>query len=117
MRCGLPWLKRKKAAVAAFSSHCAESASSGGLGAAVAELLAEFLNTASGVDDLVLAGEERMRFSGNLDLHERIVLALEIDRVTGLNRGTGDEFEIAGQVVENDFAIVWVNAFFHNCLI
>src|SRR5689334_18127284 len=45
-----------------------------GLRADRTELLAEFLDATGGVDDLVLAGKERVRFSRHLDLDQRVFL-------------------------------------------
>ena len=88
----------------------------GSLGADGAELLTEFLDAASGVDDLVLAGEERVRFSGHLDLDERVVFAFVVDHLFGLDGRTGHEFEVAGEVVEHDFTVIWMGISFHYCL-
>ena len=77
------------------------------------KLLAEFLDATGGVDDLVLAGVERVRFSRYLDLHERVFRAFVGDLFTGLDGRTGDEFEVARQVVEHNIAVIWVDIFTH----
>src|ERR1700712_2765231 len=77
------------------------------------EFLTELLDAASGVDDLVLAGEERVRFSRHLDLDQWVLLAFEFGRFAGVDGRTGDEFEIAGQVVEDDFAVIRMDIGFH----
>jgi hypothetical protein len=64
----------------------------------------------------VLAGVERVRFSRNLDLHQWVVFTVVVDGFAGLDGRTGDEFEIARQVVENNFAVFWVTFWFHFCL-
>src|SRR5476649_2042419 len=84
-----------------------------GLRANCAEFLAEFLNAASGVDDFVLAGVERVRFSRHLDLDQRVFLTFVFNFFAGLDGRTGDEFEIARQVVENNFAVFWMGIELH----
>jgi hypothetical protein len=106
----------KKAAVAAFLKRIGSLTCDLRFGTASAELLAEFFNAAGGIDDLVFAGVERVRFSGNLDLHERICFTFELDGFASVDGRTGNEFEIAGQIVEHDFAIFRVSIFFHACL-
>src|SRR5690606_30960391 len=106
----------KKAAVAAFLQKAGRSAGSRRTRTDFAELLAEFLDATCGIHDLVLTRVERMGFSRHLQLDQRIFLAFEIDGVLGLDGGAGNEFEIAGKVVEYDFAIIRVDAFFHDVL-
>src|SRR5471030_2478298 len=84
-----------------------------GLRANCAEFLAEFLNAASGVDDLVLAGVERVRFSRHLDLDQRVFFTVVLDLFAGLDGRTGNEFEVARQVVEHNFAVFWMDFWFH----
>jgi hypothetical protein len=111
----------KKAASGCFFSGAREGRSvrgeltrgDGSLGTDGTEFLAEFLNAASGVDDFVLTGEEWVRFSRHLDLDQRVFFALVFNFFAGLDGRTGDEFEVAGQIVEHDFAVVWVNFWFH----
>jgi hypothetical protein len=86
------------------------------LGTAGTELLAEFFNAASGVNDLVLTSKERMGFRRYFELDEGVILAFEINGFAGLDGGTGNEFEVVGHVLEYDFAVIRVNAFFHDFL-
>src|SRR5690606_5496341 len=46
-------------------------------------------------------------------LHQRIFLAVDRDLVLGLDRGAGDELEVVGHVLEHDFTVFGVDAFFH----
>ena len=84
-----------------------------GLGTDFAELLAEFFHATGGVDDLVLAGEEWVRFGGNLDLHQWVLFTFVGRGVAGLDGRAGDELEVAGHVVEQDFAVIWMGISFH----
>jgi hypothetical protein len=109
--------KQKKAAAAAFLKRAIElSICDRSLGTDSAEFLAELVNAASGVDDFVLTGVERMRFRRNFNLHQRIFFTFVSDVFASLDCRTGDELEIVRNVVEQDFAVIWVNAVFHNCL-
>jgi hypothetical protein len=87
-----------------------------GLGADLAELLAELIDATSGIDDLVLARVERVRLGRYFDFHQRIILTLEVDGLAGLYRGAGYELEVARQVVHNNFTVIRMDAFFHYSL-
>ena len=56
--------------------------------------LIELVNAAGGVDDLGLAGVEGMRSVGNLNLHEGVLNAFDLDRLLGVDARTGDEYII-----------------------
>src|SRR5450830_282266 len=77
------------------------------------EFLTELLDATSGVDDFVFAGVERVRFSRNLDLYQWVFFTVVGDFFAGLDGRTGNEFEIARQVVENNFAVIWMDIGFH----
>jgi hypothetical protein len=120
------WPKAKKAAEAAFSL-VAEAASFAAQRQKSAccdcrfrtngtELLTELLDATSGIDDFVLAREEWVRFSRNLDLHQWVFFTVVGDFFAGLDGRTGNEFEIARQVVENNFAVIWMDIGFHGIL-
>ena len=119
--------KTKKAAVAAFSlaaeaafffaasrqkSACCDC----GFRTNGTELLTELLDATGGIDDFVLAREEWVRFSRNLDLHQWVFFTVVGDFFAGLDGRTGNEFEIARQVVENNFAVIWMGIDFHGIL-
>ena len=87
-----------------------------GLGADLAELLAELVDATSGIDDLVLARVERVRLGRYFDFHQRIILTFEVDGLAGLYGGAGYELEVARQVVHNNFAVIRMDAFFHDSL-
>src|SRR6476620_2672124 len=80
----------------------------GGLGRAFAGIaLLELVHAAGGIDDLLLARVERVRFGRDLDLVDRILLAVLPG--DGLVRGDGGarhETEVAAGIQENDFAII-----------
>src|SRR5450830_1819679 len=80
------------------------------------ELLTELLDATSGIDDFVLAREEWVRFSRNLDLHQWVFFTVVGDFFAGLDGRAGNEFEIARQIVENNFAVFWMGIDFHGVL-
>jgi hypothetical protein len=118
--------KAKKAAVAAFlltaeaACFCRKRQKSaccdGGFRTDGTEFLTELLDAASRVDDFVLAREEWVRFSRHLDFHQRVFFTVVGDFFAGLDGRTGNEFEIARQVVENNFAVIWMGIDFHGLL-
>src|SRR5258708_19757769 len=56
-----------------------------------------------------------MRLGRDLDLVDRILLGvLPLDGLVGRDRGTGHEAEIATGVEEHDFAVIGVDAVFHD---
>ncbi len=69
----LPWVLRRRAGACRLRDAPRAAPSSSGLAGAVAELLAELLDATGRVDDLLLAGIERMRLRRDLDLDERIL--------------------------------------------
>ncbi len=78
--------------------------------------LAEFLNAAGGIHDLVLAGIKRMRFGRDFDTDDRVFLAVgphHFFAALGLDGRAGHEFEIGGRIKKDNFVIVGVNAGFH----
>src|SRR6266852_9450370 len=87
----------------------------GGLRGALAGIaFLELVHAAGGIDDLLLAGVEGMRLGGNLDLVDRIFLAvLPLDGLVGRDRGARHEAEIAAGVEEHDLAVIGVDAVFH----
>jgi len=70
-------------------------ASCAGLGADLAEFLAELVDPTCGVDDLVLARVKRVRLGRHFDFYQRIVLTIKFDGLAGLYGGAGQEFEVA----------------------
>jgi hypothetical protein len=88
-------------------------ASCAGLGADLTELLAEFVDSAGRVHDLVLARVKRVRLGRHFDLYQRVILTFKFDGLAGLYGGAGQEFEVARQVMDNNFTVLGVNAFFH----
>jgi hypothetical protein len=80
------------------------------------EFLVELINTSGGVDKLHLPGKERMRLARNLELDQRIFLAVfPFDGVPGLGARLGQEGEITGEILENHVPITgWMNIFFHD---
>ena len=118
--------KTKKAAVAAFlltaeaACFCRKRQKSAccdcGFRTNGTELLTELLDATSGIDDFVLAREEWVRFSRNLDLHQWVFFTVVGDFFAGLDGRAGNEFEIARQIVENNFAVFWMGIDFHGIL-
>jgi hypothetical protein len=55
-----------------------------------------------------------MRFRRHFDLGERVRLAVEFGGFTRLDRGARHKPEVVRHVDEQDFAVIRVNAFFHD---
>ena len=53
--------------------------------------LIEHINTTGAVDNLHLAGVERVRRVGNLKLYEGVLNAVDHDGLLGVGAGAGDE--------------------------
>ena len=81
---------------------------------AVAIALQELVDAASGVDQLLLASEERVRRAGDLKLHQGIGLAVDLDGLLAVHRAACDEHLFVRHVLERNFAIVaGMQIFFH----
>ena len=67
-----------------------------------------------GIDELRLAGVERVGGAGDVDSDERVFLAVGPgDLLVGLDRRSSQEREIAGGVAEDDLAVIGMDAVFH----
>src|SRR5690606_18920269 len=76
----------------------------------------ELVDATAGVDDLVLAGVERMRRRGHFDLDQRVLLTVvPFDRLLGGGGqgGAGEEPEIGSHVLEDDFAVFGMDVGLH----
>src|SRR5690606_18612074 len=107
--CPLP----PRRAAGGVRGHGGDSAPTG----RTAELLAELLDP-TGLDDPLLGARiERMRVRRDVELEQRILLAVvHLDGLAGIGRRPGDELEAARHVLEDDVAILWVDTFFHGSL-
>ena len=81
--------------------YCWRSSFWAGLLLAVLVALVEFVHAAGGVDELHLSGIERMGGVGDLDLHEGIGHALDVDGLPGVDTGAGDEHMLIGHILES----------------
>src|SRR5262249_1824796 len=64
--------------------------------------------------ELHLAGEEGMRGAGDIELHERVFLAVgPLDGFVGLNGGASQKREVGGRIREYDFAIIRMDILLH----
>ena len=64
---------------------------------------AELVDAAAGIDQLLLAGIERMRGRRNFNFQQRVFLAVfPFDGFLGRSCGTGDECMPVTHVLEND---------------
>src|SRR5690606_40585980 len=98
----------------AAAHRWAGSAVSAAPGGGPAELLAELLDPAGLDDALLCAGVERMRIRRDVELEQRVLVAVvHLDRLAGIGGRPGDELEAAGHVLEHDLAILGGDAFFH----
>src|SRR5690606_777018 len=76
--------------------------------------LLELVDAAAGVHHLVLAGVERMGRRGNLDLGQRVLVAvLPLDRLLGGDGRAGEELEVGSHVLEHDFAVFGMDVGLH----
>jgi len=76
--------------------------------------LVEFFNTACSIERLLLAGVERM--GGRRYLHSYHGISFAVfpnDGLAGSHGRTGEEFEIAGRVCENNFVVCRMDICFH----
>src|SRR3990167_7468467 len=83
-----------------------------GLGVAVAEALHAATHV---VHALLRAGVEGVRLAGGVELEQRQFAAVfQLDHFLRVGAGARHELEVVGQVHETDFAVVGVNAVFHD---
>lgn len=76
--------------------------------------LAELVDAAAGVHDLVLARVERVRGGRDVDLDQRVLVAvLPLHRLLGRHRGTGQKRKVRGDVLEDDVAVLGMDAGLH----
>lgn len=74
----------------------------------------ETIYPARAVQNILLAGIERMRLTADVHTNQRIFLTVfPLDGIVGRDSGTGQESEIHAGVLENNRAIVGMNIFFH----
>ena len=77
-------------------------------------LLRELLDATSGVDELHLARIERVRSRADFDLYQWIFFAIiQLDGFFRTHRGVDDKLCACRCILEYDWAILWVNVFFH----
>src|SRR3546814_31515 len=76
--------------------------------------LLELVDAAAGVHHLVLAGVERVRGRGDVDLGQRVLVAvLPLDRLLGGDRRAGQELEVGSHVLEHDYAVIGMDRGLH----
>src|SRR5688572_12975506 len=76
--------------------------------------LAELVHSTAGVDDLVLARVERVRRRADIDLDQRILITVfPLDLLLAAKGRAGQEREIRGHVLEDDFAVLGMDAGLH----
>ena len=86
--------------------------------AAAAEATLEPLDATRRVDDAHLTGEERMAGRRDLDLRQRVGVAVfPLDGLVGLDRRARQEREFRTRVLEDDVSVVGMNVGLHNCSI
>src|SRR5438874_2877479 len=79
----------------------------------------ELLDAAGGVDDLLLAGVERVRFRRHLDLDHRVLLAvvpLHGLAALGVDRRAREEGMIRAGVEEDHRLVLWMDAWLHGSM-
>ncbi len=75
--------------------------------AELCKALVELVNTASRINELHLASKERMGFSRNLQLHQRIFTAIFPNNgVFGMCTRVAHPSLVTGEILENDLAVI-----------
>jgi len=84
----------------------------------LAETVAEFFHASAHVVYRLLgAGVEGVGFAGGVELEEgQLAAVFHVDHFLGVCARTCHELEAVGHVLEANFAVVGVNAFFHTLL-
>src|SRR5690606_14887887 len=76
--------------------------------------LLELVDAAAGVHDLVLAGVERVRGRGDVDLDQRVLVAvLPLHRLLAGEGRTGQEPEVRSHVLEHDWMVIGMDIGLH----
>ncbi len=90
-----------------------------GFGGCLAKTVAEFLDTAAHVvHGFLRAGVKRVRLARCVELVQgQFATVFHRHHFFGVHAGACDEFEVVGQVHKTDFAVVGVNAVFHDVYI
>ena len=75
----------------------------------------EFLNAAAHVvHGFLRASVKRMRLARRVQFVQRqLATVFHLQHFFGVDAGTGDEFEVVGQVQKADIAVIGVNCVFH----
>lgn len=74
----------------------------------------ELLNPTGGVHKQFLASVKRVRCRTNLDLDQRVFVAVfPFDGILRGHRGFGHELKITGGIMKHDFLVFRVNVFSH----
>ena len=73
---------------------------------AVAVALEELVDASCGVDEFLLAGKEGVRRAGDLELHQGIGYAINLDSLFAVDGRASDEHLFVRHVFERHFAIV-----------
>ena len=76
--------------------------------------LTELVDLLGGLQDVLLAGVERVRLARDFELQQRAFLAVfPLDGVASRYRRPGQDGEIGGNVLENDVSVFGMNVLFH----
>ena len=80
----------------------------------LAVALTELVDLLGGLQDVLLAGVKRVRLAGNLELQQRVLVAVfPLDSVAGRYRGLGQDGEIGRNILEHHVPVFWMNVLFH----
>ena len=84
----------------------------------IGEFLIELVDTAGRVNKFHLTGKERMRIARDLQLDQRILLAIfPYDRILGRSARTRQKGLIAGKILENHESVIpGMDIIFHNAI-
>jgi len=83
----------------------------------LAVALLELVDATAGIDQLVLSSVEGVRLAGHLNFHERIFIPVfPFDGLLGLDGRARLEDQVAGQVLEDHVAVVWMDIGLHGSI-
>ena len=83
----------------------------------LAVALAKLVDLLGGLQDVLLAGVERVRLAGNFKLQQRVLVSVfPLDGFPGGHGGAGQDRKIRRNVLEDDVSVFWMNVLFHGQL-
>ncbi len=94
-----------------LNGNCIQHSAS--LASAATEFLLELLYSTGRIDETLFASIDRMRVHGYISDHLHMLNAINSLGLTSFDGGVRYELLPAGNVYENSWVIVWMDALFH----